>query len=488
MNTVYANILYKGHGKDKTVDSSYRTISTCPLIAKSLDTYIGELSLPDWHAAEPETQFQGAGKSNELAALLLSETIHHSLVNLKKPVFALFLDARSAFDKALFQILGRRLFLLGTDNQNLSYIIRRLENRITFCEWEKVIMGPINDELGLEQGGKFSSEFYKIYNAEQLTTPQDTGLGTHIGDIHIASIGQADDTVLVSHDLYKLKFLLHLTLQYCTKFNVELSSSKTKLQVYTPPNTSVAERNLLMNSAQLVINGSHIQFVDTAEHVGILRSIDGNIPHILNKMTAHNRALYSILSIGLSRSHKGNPAASIRVEKIYGLPVLLSGTPSLSLKTNEVNILNQHYKTKLQQLQKLYDKTPEPVIYFLAGSLPAEAILHLRQLSLFSMITRLPNNILNKIAKYILTTSKDNNKSWFVSIAKLCFMYGLPHPLTLLEKPLSKSSSKSMNKMKVLDYWQSKLRLSSSSLDSLKYFKPEFYTLSKTNPLWPADM
>ena len=33
VNTVYANILHKGHGKDKTVDSSYRTISTCPLIA-----------------------------------------------------------------------------------------------------------------------------------------------------------------------------------------------------------------------------------------------------------------------------------------------------------------------------------------------------------------------------------------------------------------------------------------------------------------------
>ena len=39
INTVHAHILYKGHKKDKTVDSSYRTISTCPFIAKCLDTY-----------------------------------------------------------------------------------------------------------------------------------------------------------------------------------------------------------------------------------------------------------------------------------------------------------------------------------------------------------------------------------------------------------------------------------------------------------------
>ena len=253
-----------------------------------------------------------------MAALLLTESINYSLVNLKKPVFTLFLDARSAFDKALIQILGRRLFLLGTKNHDLSFILRRLENRIIFCEWERHLMGPIKDQIGLEQGGKFSSELYKLYNSEQLTVPQDTGFGTFVGDVHIASIGQADDTVLVSNDLYKLKFLLHLTLQYCSKQNVKLSSSKTKLQVYTPSNLSVPQVNLLKNSAQLQIDGSSIEFVDMAEHVGVIRSIDGNLPHILNRMTSHNRALHGILSAGLARGHRGNPAASLRAEKIYG--------------------------------------------------------------------------------------------------------------------------------------------------------------------------
>ena len=35
-------ILYKGHGKDKESDRSYRTISTCPLLAKCLDIYVGK--------------------------------------------------------------------------------------------------------------------------------------------------------------------------------------------------------------------------------------------------------------------------------------------------------------------------------------------------------------------------------------------------------------------------------------------------------------
>ena len=106
--------------------------------------------------------------------------------------------------------------------------------------------------------------------------------------------------------------------------------------------------------------------------------------------------------------------------RLYGVPELLSGTASLVLKQTELDSIDAHYKKKLQSLMKLYDKTPESVIYFLSGSLPASATLHIRQLTLFSMIARLPNNILHQIAKYLLTTSKDLSKSWFTHILSNC--------------------------------------------------------------------
>jgi hypothetical protein len=102
-----------GHGKDKTSDRSYRTISTCPLVAKALDIYIRDLSLHEWNNMQAETQYQGEGSSHELAALLLTEVIQHSLYVLKLPVFAIFLDAKSAFDRVLKEILIRNLFIAG---------------------------------------------------------------------------------------------------------------------------------------------------------------------------------------------------------------------------------------------------------------------------------------------------------------------------------------------------------------------------------------
>ena len=93
LNTVYANILYKGHGKDKSIDNSYRTISTCSLIAKTLDLYIRELCSLNWEEVQAKTQFQGKGMSHELSALLLTERIQHSTLDQKLPIYTLFLDA-----------------------------------------------------------------------------------------------------------------------------------------------------------------------------------------------------------------------------------------------------------------------------------------------------------------------------------------------------------------------------------------------------------
>ena len=98
INTVMAIILFKGHNKDKTSDRSYRTISTCPVIAKSLDLYIRNLHIKGWNFDKPDTQFQGEGSSHELAAILLTEVIQQSLYNIKKPVFVLYLDAKSCKD------------------------------------------------------------------------------------------------------------------------------------------------------------------------------------------------------------------------------------------------------------------------------------------------------------------------------------------------------------------------------------------------------
>ena len=162
LNTVYALLLHKSHGKSRTSDRSYRTISSCPVLAKALDIYIQELSITKWNAVQAPTQYQGQASSHDLASLLVTESIQQCLYRHHKPIFILFLDAKSAFDSVVISFLIRTLFFSGMHGNSLHYVNNRLNNRLTYCDWDKILMGPIYDQQGLEQGGRSSSELYQI--------------------------------------------------------------------------------------------------------------------------------------------------------------------------------------------------------------------------------------------------------------------------------------------------------------------------------------
>ena len=479
LNTVYALLLYKGHNKDRTLDTSYRTISTCPLLAKGLDMYVRDLSIEHWNSMQAATQYQGEGSSHELASLLITEAVQCSKFVKKQPIFLLFLDAKSAFDSVFIPYLVRNLYLSGMNEQAALYMDKRLTSRITVLDYDKQMAGPIHDEQGLEQGGVYSSDGYKIYNNELLNLVQASELGVNLHNVMVVSgVGLADDTVLLSNSLQKLNHILELCLSYCQKYNVELSPSKTKLVMISPDKKTVIPFN------PITIAEEQINFVQQAEHVGVLRSTEGNMPNIVQRVAAFKKALGALVSCGLAKGRRTNPVLSLRILTIYGTPVLMSGLASLVLTNCEVASLDQQFKRTLQNIIKLSTNSPSSLVHFVSGSLPCTAILHMKQITLFGMVCRLRSDPLNVLAIQVLLTASSSSPSWFTQVRNLMLQYHLPHPLLLLDSPPSKEAFKDLVKSKVLDYWEQKLRSEAAFLPSLVYFHPEYMSLSSPHRLW----
>ena len=344
-------------------------------------------------------------------------------------------------------------------------------------------MGPIDDEQGLEQGGVSSSDYYKIFAQEQLILAENSKLGIQLPTATISAIGEADDTVLLANNIQDLSHLLELTNSFSTKYLVELCAEKTKLQVFKPKG-KYFEYNYSFNP--ISINGTSIPFSSIAEHVGIVRSVSGNEPAIAARFTAHRKALSSVLHSGIANRHRANPASNLKIEELYGTPVLLSGLAALVLKKSELNMIDKHFTGVLCCLMKLHDKTPRCVVHFLAGSLPATALLHIRQLGLFAMICRLPDNILHPYAIDYFSSDRLRKSSWFSQVHLLCKLYSLPDPLALLSNPPEKNAFKVLTKKRVISYWEILLRSEAKALKSLKFFKPEYMSLLKPHPIFPS--
>ena len=200
------------------------------------------------------------------------------------------------------------------------------------------------------------------------------------------------------------------------------------------------ETHLLQLGCSIAIDGKSINYSDFAEHEGVRRSVNGgNMPHKVDRIGAHTRALAAILHTGAARNHLANPSSRLQLEKIYGGGVLFSGTASLVLSEKEISSLSRHFRHTISKLQKLPLTTPSCVIFFLAGSLPAVAVLHLRILGLFGMIARSdPSSILQQIGRRTLLSDHCSRFSWFEKVRAITQLYMLPDSLLLLQNPPSK--------------------------------------------------
>ena len=149
------------------------------------------------------------------------------------------------------------------------------------------MLQSLNDLLGV---GVNSDTIYRLCNNTQLLTAQNLNLKSSV----VSSIGYEDDSALMSDSLPKLAGLLHLTKEYCRQFHVELVPEKTKLLAFCPPQLS-SELYLHKIRNQVIMGGKVLEFSSSAEHVGILCFTDGNMANILARLSAHTRAIMSVL-------------------------------------------------------------------------------------------------------------------------------------------------------------------------------------------------
>ena len=116
-------------------------------------------------------------------------------------------------------------------------------------------------------------------------------------------------------------------------------------------------------TSAIEIGSERIPFSTSAEHFGMLRSISGNEPAILERFKAHGKALSGVLHTGMAKGHRGNPASSLHIDKLYAIPVLMSGLAQLVLSDQEITMIDQHHKETLRCLLRLHQNTSWLIVF-----------------------------------------------------------------------------------------------------------------------------
>ena len=279
----------------------------------------------------------------------------------------------------------------------------------------------------------------------------------HLGPHCITAVCVCDDAYLLSSTPSGLQAALDIISHYAKRYHLKFNAAKTKVVV----TGSKLDMAFYKDTTPWTLNGDKINVVDANEHLGLIVAGDNEeIRNIDENISKCRSSLYSLLGQGFAYKCLLSPVVLLHIWRTCSLPVLLSGIPALPVRPSTLKSLTLFHNNILRGILKLSKSSPIPALHFLLGELPAEGVLHIRTLGLLHNIWCNQTLTVFSMVKYILRMCNTNSTTWSHHVQLLCQQYGLPSPLSLLERspPASKMSWTTLVKAKIISWHERHLR------------------------------
>ena len=255
--------IYKNKGERKDA-KNYRGITVLPIVLKLIEYLLREdlreVTLPQ----QSKLQRGFTEQASPLNAAFLVEEFYRESKDLEKHVYIAFLDAKSAFDVVVNEILMSILKWSETLNWRLINEIH-IDSH-SAINWNGNVSRKFEIKQGVKQGGLLSADLFKVYSNDTFETLINTNVGGTIGDINVCAPGCADDVAVQSNNPHDLQILA----------NGSKLNSDTHRCILQPQKSVVVkpeQRNSqkYQNSYEWKIGDKSMPVVETATHLGIVR-------------------------------------------------------------------------------------------------------------------------------------------------------------------------------------------------------------------------
>ena len=100
------------------------------------------------------------------------------------------------------------------------------------------------------------------------------------------------------------------------------------------------------------------------------------------------RALYSLMGTGLHGENGLDPQTAMSMIRVFSLSILTYGLEIVLPKGKNLDNINRQFKKWIKQILSLYINVADPAVVILAGTLPIEAEMHIKAITLYGNITR----------------------------------------------------------------------------------------------------
>ena len=155
------------------------------------------------------------------------QTIITKYKKLKRPVYAIFVDFKKAFDSVCRPALFLKLAKSGATGKFYSVLKDMYQNSYGHIKLEGHLSKRFSIRKGTEQGHPLSPDLFKHFLSD-LSPGLRSGNCPELAGMKISHLLWADDLILLSLDKATAQNQLNILHNFCQKWGIEVNTSKTK--------------------------------------------------------------------------------------------------------------------------------------------------------------------------------------------------------------------------------------------------------------------
>ena len=466
-------------GKNPLLQDNYRGITISAILGKVLEKSCILIGGQDITKETSPLQCGFTeGRSPGMATLILSEAMAEAR-DVGSDLVVATLDARKAFDVVSHDILRFKLFQTPLNRKIWSVIDDMYVGGMESVRWAGIDSDPYTVGQGVKQGAILSPTLYKLYINQLLTGMESANLGFSIGPYYVGTPTCADDVLLLSSVPHELQAMLSVSKEYSNEHLYELHAGKSGVSHQVKASKSTP-------NYEWYLGDDPIKEVSSFTHLGLEWRPGKHSPDVSRLIQSASSMAYQMLGAGLHGHNGLDAGASLKTVTTYVIPRLLHGLDAVVLSKQDLKEIDMYHKRLLRQIQGLPDSTASEAVYLLLGTVPIEATLHQRVLSLFGSVCRLePKHPIRLMAMRQMAVKSESSKSWLAYIRSLGHIYGFD-PCHALQFPVHKLAWKKFTRSLILGHWQDKLIIEAATKSTLKNFIIRDSTPGLTHPVWTS--
>ena len=345
-----ANIITPLHKKGSKDDpDNYRAVAVSSVIGKLFSTILLErfIKFRNEKCPDPPNQLGFTKGAQTYDHIFTMQTISAKYKKRGKPVYAIFVDFRKAFDSVCRQALFFKLAQSGATGKFYNVLRDMYANSYGYIKLSGHLSKRFDIKKGTEQGHPLSPDLFKHFLSD-LSPLLEFANCPILADLLISHLLWADDLILISLDKQTAQNQLNRLNAFCEKWGLEVNILKTKTMV-------MGKESSDSSSPKFFLGNKELDVVDEYCYLGIILHKSGSCKEAKNSLKTKAMRAFFGLKRTVVRPKLSFRALSTLFDSLIK-PIVLYGAPIWLPTSSIIKNLTSACNSQPQSLSKITSK------------------------------------------------------------------------------------------------------------------------------------